>query len=97
MGRLVQFECFVREGFLNREHVVSVFFDLERANDTTWRCAIVRGSHDVDLMGRLPLFIQNFLSERRFRVRDGTSLSDFCDHEMGVPQRGGGGGGAFCM
>ena len=26
---------FVREGFLKREHVVSVFFDLEKAYDTT--------------------------------------------------------------
>ena len=66
VGCLVRFECFVREGFLNREHVVSVFFDLERAYDTAWRCAIVSGLHNVDLRGRLPLFIQNFLSERRF-------------------------------
>ena len=26
---------YVREGFLNREHVVSIFFDLEKAYDTT--------------------------------------------------------------
>ena len=42
--------------------------------------------HDMDLRGCLPLFIQNFLSERKFRVIVGTSLSDFYDKEMGVPQ-----------
>ena len=42
--------------------------------------------HEMELRGRLPLFIQNFLSERKFRVRVGTSLSDFYDQEMGVPQ-----------
>ena len=35
MDHLVRFETFVREGFLNREQVVSIFFDLEKAYDTT--------------------------------------------------------------
>ena len=86
MDHLVRFETFVREGFLNREHVVSIFFDLEKAYDTTWKYGIKNNLHDMDLRGRLPLFIQNFLSERKFRVRVGTSLSDFYDQEMGVPQ-----------
>ena len=34
----------------------------------------------------MSLFIQNILSERKFQVRVGTSLSDFYDQEMGVPQ-----------
>ena len=46
----------------------------------------MKDPHDMDLRRRLPLFIQNFLSERKFRVRVGTSLSDFYDQEMGVPQ-----------
>ena len=86
MDHLVRFETYVREGFLNREHVVSIFFDLEKAYDTTWKYGIMKNLHDMDLRNRLPLFIQNFLSERKFRVRVGTSLSDFYDQEMGVPQ-----------
>ena len=39
----------------------------------------------MDLRGCLPLFILNFLSERKFRVRVGTSLSAFFDQVMGVP------------
>ena len=46
----------------------------------------MKNLHDMDLRGRLPLFIQNFLSDRKFRVRVGTSLSDFYDQKMGVPQ-----------
>ena len=30
MDHLVRFETFVREGFLKGEHVVSIFFDLEK-------------------------------------------------------------------
>ena len=66
--------------------MVSIFLDLEKAYDTTWKYGIMNNLHDMDLRGRLPLFIQNFLSERKFRVRVGTSLSDFNDQKMGVPQ-----------
>ena len=87
MDHLVQFGTFVREGFfLNREHVESIFFDFEKAYDTTWKYGIMKRLHDMDLKGRLPLFIQNFLSQRKFRVRVGTSLSDFYDQEIGVAQ-----------
>ena len=66
--------------------MVTIFFDLEKTYDTTWKYGIMNNLHDMDLRRQLPLFIQNFLSERKFRVRVGTSLSDFYDQEMGVPQ-----------
>ena len=33
---LVRLETFIREAFIKNEHLVSVFFDLEKAYDTTW-------------------------------------------------------------
>ena len=65
---------------------MSVFFDLEKAYVTTWKYRIMKDLHDMDLRGCFPLFIKNLLSGRKFRVRVGTSLSDFYDQEMGVPQ-----------
>ena len=62
--------------------MVSIFFDLEKGYDTTWKYGIVKNLHDMDVRGLLPLFIQNFLSERKFRKRVGTSLSDFYDQEI---------------
>ena len=56
MDHLVRFETFVREGFLNGEHVVSIFLDLEKAYDTTWKYGIMNNIHDMDLRGRLPPF-----------------------------------------
>ena len=38
---LIRLETFIRDAFVNREHVVSVFFDLEKAYDTTWRYGIL--------------------------------------------------------
>ena len=64
MDHLVRFETFVREGYLKGEHVVSIFLDLEKAYDTTWKYGITKDLHCMDLRGRLPLHTQNFLSER---------------------------------
>ena len=83
---LIRLETFIRDAFVNREHVVSVFFYLEKAYDTTWCYGILKDLHDLGLRGRLPVFIQSFLEDRTMQVRVGSTLSDFYDQEQGVPQ-----------
>ena len=46
----------------------------------------MRDLYDLGIRGRLPIFIASFLSNRHFRVRIGTVLSDPHDQELGVPQ-----------
>ena len=79
-------ETFIRDAFIKKEHVVAVFFDLEKAYDTTWRYGILKDIHKLGLRGRLPTFIENFLADMQVRV--GSSLSDYYDQEQGVPQEG---------
>ena len=86
IDHLVRFETFVREAFINKQDVVSVFFDLESAYDTTWKYGILKDLHDFGLRGRLPLFISAFLDKRLFRVRVGNTVSGAREQEMGVPQ-----------
>ena len=83
---LVRLETFVRDAFLKKEHAVAIFFDLEKAYDTTWKYGIMKDLHTAGLVGRLPSFISNFLQDRTFRVRLGTTTSDRYEQEMGVPQ-----------
>ena len=83
---LIRLESFIRDAFVKKEHVVAVFFDLEKAYDTTWKHGIMKDLHKLGLKGRLPLFIQNFLSDRTFNVRIGNTLSDIFKQEQGVPQ-----------
>ena len=85
---LVRLETFIRDAFIKKEHVVAVFFDLEKAYDTTWRYGILKDIHKLGLRGRLPTFIENFLADRAMQVRVGSSLSDYYDQEQGVPQGG---------
>ncbi|KAG1713961.1 RNA-directed DNA polymerase from mobile element jockey [Nymphon striatum] len=86
IDHLVKFETLVREAFVRREHLVAVFFDLEKAYETTWKYGILRDLFNSGLRGRMPIFINHFLTNRKFRVRVGTTFSDRFDLEMGVPQ-----------
>ena len=71
---MIRLESFIRDAFVEKEHVVAVFFYLEKAYDTTWKHGIMKDLHKLGLKGRLPLFIQNFLSDRTFNVRIGNTL-----------------------
>ena len=83
---LVRLETFIREAFIKKEHLVAVFFYLEKAYDTTWKYGIMNDLHEIGLKGRLPIFVQNFLSNREFKVHVGSTLSKAHNQEQGVPQ-----------
>ena len=86
LDHLVSLETYIRDGFVKGEHVVSIFFDLEKAYDTTWKYGILKDLFNMGLRGHLPVFISNFLSDRTFQVRLGSTHSDTHHQEMGVPQ-----------
>ena len=86
LDHLVHFETFIRNAFVEKEHVLTIFLDLEKAYDTTWKHGFLADLWDLGFRGHLPRFIQNFLSEHSFRVRVGSTLSELHDQEMGVPQ-----------
>jgi hypothetical protein len=65
---------------------VSIFFDLEKAYDTTWKYGILKDIFDMRLKGKLFTFISNFLSDREFNVRVNSTYSDIQEQEIGVPQ-----------
>ena len=46
---LIRLESFIRDAFVKKEHVVAVFFDLEKAYDTTWKHGIMKDLHKLGL------------------------------------------------
>jgi ribonuclease HI len=86
VDNIVDLETKIRNAFVRRNHLVSIFFDIDKAYDRTWRYGILRKLYHLDLRGNLPIFIRNFLSIRNFRVRIGNILSDIFTQEEGVPQ-----------
>ena len=86
LDHLVHFETFIRNAFIKKEHVLTIFFDLEKAYDTTWKHSILADLWDLGFRGHLPRFIQSFLSECSFKVRVGSTLLELHKREMGVLQ-----------
>jgi len=57
--QLIRLQSFC-EAFVRREHVMSIFFHLEKAYDTTWKYGIFCDLHEAGIRGRLPDFISTF-------------------------------------
>ena len=76
----------IERAFRKREHLVAVFFDLEKAYDLTWRYNILDKMHQWGFRGRLPRYIVSFLSDRSFRVKMGSVISQRHTLENGIPQ-----------
>jgi len=61
LDHLVRFEAFIRNAFAKKAHAVSIFFDLQKAHNTTWKYGILKDLFDMVLKLMLPTFISNFL------------------------------------
>ena len=49
VDQLIKLETLVRESFIQGHHGVAVFFDLEKAYDTTWKYGIMKDLHSEDV------------------------------------------------
>ena len=83
---LAYVESMILGAFQRKKHMVGIFFDIAKAYDTTWRFGILKKLHNIGIRGNLARFIQNFLSNRSFRVRINSEFSDPQMQEQGVPQ-----------
>jgi potassium voltage-gated channel Eag-related subfamily H protein 8 len=57
---LVRLETFIREAFVNKQHLVSIFFDLEKADDTTWQYGILKDLKDAGFKADLLFLFLDF-------------------------------------
>ena len=83
---LARIHTCITSAFARHESVLAVFFDLEKAYDTTWRYHILSCLHSVGISGNMGVFLQNFLRQRSFRVRVASSCSPLFSQPEGVPQ-----------
>lgn len=78
--------CYLTSPLLLHQQLDTVFFDLEKAYDTTWCFGILRVLNGCKFRGQMEFFIPNFLQDRRFRVRLRNLLSVSNVQENGVPR-----------
>ena len=76
----------IQQGFVKQQQTIGVFFDLEKAYDTTWRFGIIKQLHKMGIRGKMIRFINSFLSERFIKVKIGNRISKAFPQEEGVPQ-----------
>ena len=76
----------IQNAFAVRNQTIAVFFDLEKAYDTTWRAGILKQIVDWNIGGNLFNFAKDFLSDRYLKVRIGSTLSSEYLQEEGIPQ-----------
>ena len=51
---LIRLETFIIKAFIKKENATAIFFDLEKAYDTTWKHGIMKDLHSPGLRGSLP-------------------------------------------
>lgn len=85
---LIRIEAEIREAFVHRQFFLSVFLDMEKAYDTTWRFGKLRDLSHLGVRGNMLNIIESYLSNRTFHVRVGNVLSQSFVQETGVSQGG---------
>lgn len=68
------------------QHTEFVLLDLAKAYDTAWRAPVVTSLAKWGIGGNMGRYVENFLSDRTFRVLIGNTLSSSRTLENGVPQ-----------
>ena len=86
VDHLIRLETFIHDAFIQNQHLVAVFFDLQKAYDTTWKHGIQQYLHDMGSRGNLPILLVFFSTEITFQIHLGTILSDVFYHKEGIPQ-----------
>ena len=57
LDQLVRFETFIQDTFVQKQHVLPIFFDLQKAYVTTWKHGILSDLWGLCFRGHLSIFI----------------------------------------
>lgn len=86
IDHLITLKNEIDTAYRNKQHLVAIAFDIEKAFETTWRYNIVKTAKEIGLEGNILNFINNFLQDRKFRVKTNGKLSETKNQENGIPQ-----------
>lgn len=66
--------------------MILICLDISKAYDTVWRYKVLKSLFNWGIHGNIFKYIQNFLSDRSFRVKVNNTLSEEFNLENGVVQ-----------
>lgn len=76
----------IKKALVNREVVLTVFLDIEKAYDMLWREGLVIKLYNAGIRGRMLNWIKQFLSSRSIQVKVGGCFSGIFKVDNGTPQ-----------
>lgn len=86
MDSVICLESEIRKAQVNKEVLVGVFFDIEKAYDMMWREGLLIKLEKMEINGKMYNWIKNFLLKRTIQVRVGSAFSQIYKVENGTPQ-----------
>lgn len=86
LDALLCLESEIRKAHTNKEMVVAVFFDIEKAYDMLWKEGLLIKLLKMGIGGKLFNWVRNFLFERKIEVRVGSVYSNVAPVDNGTPQ-----------
>ncbi|KAL2077950.1 hypothetical protein ACEWY4_025635 [Coilia grayii] len=86
MDNIVALDCEIKRAFANKESLIAVFLDIERAYDMPWREGLLVKLLRYGVNGNLFSWIKNFLEDCTIQVRVGDVMSAAVLVENGTPQ-----------
>lgn len=76
----------IKNALITKQNLNAIFFDINKAFDTTWRHKILTQLENWDMTGNLPKYIKDFLNIRTFQVKICNCTSTKHIQENGIPQ-----------
>ena len=86
MDAIMRLGTEVRKAQENKETVIAVFFDIEKAYDMMWKEGLMIKLHMMGVGGKTFNWIKDFLDGRTIQVRIGSEISNQFDVQNGTPQ-----------
>ena len=86
MDLILHLESEIRKAQTNKEVVVAVFFNIEKAYDMLWKEGLLIKLNKLGVGAKMYNWVQVFLLGRTIEVRVGTQCSKQCQVENGIPQ-----------
>ena len=86
IDQLTKLESAIKAGQLNDKKVVAVFLDLKKAFDLMWRKGVILKLTEFGIKGKMLKWINDFLVDRKIRVKVEDQVSDYQKTDNGSPQ-----------
>lgn len=85
-SHLVSIDTYIQEAFANKQHVLAVNLDIEKAYDMVWMHRVLQKLSEIGVRDNMFQFIKHFTEDRVMQVRANGTLSMKKRIENGVPQ-----------